>query len=297
MQGRRRNFPRDTTPFDWRGLLAPAGVRRPGAADAGADHRLPALRHRDADRGERDVDAVRAGGVGAGLPRPDLGQAARTRPSKRASATGVVLLVIMASSVRRLASLTYEQMPAAFTQLGQGNAAVAVADHPAMNLIMLVLGMFIDLPAAVLLLTPMFVPLAAAVGMDTMQLGIMMIVNLAIGLYTRRSAPRCSSPARSPRCEGRRRRCSELVPFYVVAIACCCSASPTCLAHASAEAAVLLSVHSKDTVMSELLDTLAAARLPHPALSRCAWARCRARATSARPWAGPTCWPSPTATR
>src|SRR4030095_595734 len=47
----------------------------------------------------------------------------------------------------------------------------------AMNLIMLATGMFIDLPAAVLLLTPMFVPLASAVGMDTVQLGIMMIVN------------------------------------------------------------------------------------------------------------------------
>ena len=52
-----------------------------------------------------------------------------------------------------------------------------------MNLIMLATGMFIDLPAAVLLLTPMFVPLASAVGMDTIQLGIMMIVNLSIGLY------------------------------------------------------------------------------------------------------------------
>ena len=50
-------------------------------------------------------------------------------------------------------------------------------------LIMLGTGMFIDLPAAVLLLTPMFVPLASAVGMDTIQLGIMMIVNLSIGLY------------------------------------------------------------------------------------------------------------------
>ena len=36
---------------------------------------------------------------------------------------------------------------------------------------------------SVLLLTPMFVPLASAVGMDTIQLGIMMIVNLSIGLY------------------------------------------------------------------------------------------------------------------
>ena len=51
-----------------------------------------------------------------------------------------------------------------------------------MNFIMLAIGMFIDLPAAVLLLTPMFVPLAAAIGMDTVQLGIMMIINLSIGL-------------------------------------------------------------------------------------------------------------------
>ena len=53
-----------------------------------------------------------------------------------------------------------------------------------MNLMMLFVGMFIDLPAAVLLLTPVFVPLATAVGMDLTQLGIMMVVNLAIGLYT-----------------------------------------------------------------------------------------------------------------
>jgi TRAP-type C4-dicarboxylate transport system permease large subunit len=53
-----------------------------------------------------------------------------------------------------------------------------------MNLLMLVCGMFIDLPAAVLLLTPVFVPLATSIGMDPIQLGIMMTVNLAIGLYT-----------------------------------------------------------------------------------------------------------------
>ena len=53
-----------------------------------------------------------------------------------------------------------------------------------MNLMMLFVGMFIDLPAAVLLLTPVFLPLAQSVGMDPVQLGIMMVVNLAIGLYT-----------------------------------------------------------------------------------------------------------------
>jgi TRAP-type C4-dicarboxylate transport system permease large subunit len=53
-----------------------------------------------------------------------------------------------------------------------------------MNLMMLFIGMFIDLPAAVLLLTPVFLPLAHTIGMDAVQLGLMMVLNLAIGLYT-----------------------------------------------------------------------------------------------------------------
>lgn len=98
-------------------------------------------------------------------------------------ASGVVLLVIMASaSIGWL--LTFDQLP-------QGVVAWVTANVDAdwvvillMNAIMLFVGMFIDLPAAVLLLTPVFLPLAVSVGMDPIQLGIMMVVNLAIGLYT-----------------------------------------------------------------------------------------------------------------
>ena len=44
--------------------------------------------------------------------------------------------------------------------------------------------MFIDLPAAILILTPLFLPLAQTFHIDLVQLGIIMVVNLAIGLYT-----------------------------------------------------------------------------------------------------------------
>ncbi len=44
--------------------------------------------------------------------------------------------------------------------------------------------MFIDLPAAILLLAPLFIPLAKSYGIDLVQLGVVMVVNLAIGLYT-----------------------------------------------------------------------------------------------------------------
>ncbi|MFL1464308.1 TRAP transporter large permease subunit [Roseococcus sp. DSY-14] len=35
-----------------------------------------------------------------------------------------------------------------------------------------------------LLLTPVFLPLAGQIGMDPLQLGLMMVINLGIGLYT-----------------------------------------------------------------------------------------------------------------
>jgi tripartite ATP-independent transporter DctM subunit len=98
-------------------------------------------------------------------------------------ATGVVLLVIMASAAIGWL-LTFDRMPDGVVAWAQANLSSGWTVILLMNALMLVCGMFIDLPAAVLLLTPVFVPLANAIGMDLTQLGIMMTVNLAIGLYT-----------------------------------------------------------------------------------------------------------------
>jgi tripartite ATP-independent transporter DctM subunit len=98
-------------------------------------------------------------------------------------ATGVVLLVIMASAAIGWL-LTFDRMPDGVVAWAKENLSSGWSVILLMNALMLVCGMFIDLPAAVLLLTPVFVPLANAIGMDLVQLGIMMTVNLAIGLYT-----------------------------------------------------------------------------------------------------------------
>ena len=95
----------------------------------------------------------------------------------------MVLLVIMASAAIGWL-LTFDQMPQGIAQWVQQNVHAKWLVILLMNLMMLFIGMFIDLPAAVLLLTPVFVPLAHAIGMDPVQLGLMMVVNLAIGLYT-----------------------------------------------------------------------------------------------------------------
>jgi tripartite ATP-independent transporter DctM subunit len=98
-------------------------------------------------------------------------------------ATGVVLLVIMASAAIGWL-LTFDQLPQGVVAWVSANVNSDWIVILLMNLMMLFVGMFIDLPAAILLLTPVFLPLAQSMGMDPIQLGIMMVVNLAIGLYT-----------------------------------------------------------------------------------------------------------------
>ena len=93
--------------------------------------------------------------------------------------------------------------------------------------------MFIDLPAAVLLLTPVFVPLANAIGMDLTQLGIMMIVNLAIGLYTPPVGTTLFITSAIAKVKvGETVR--ELGPFYAWPSWCCCSC-PTCRPRSSSD--------------------------------------------------------------
>ncbi len=98
-------------------------------------------------------------------------------------ATGVVLLIIMASAAIGWL-LTFDQTPQGITHWVQQNVHTKWLVILLMNLMMLFIGMFIDLPAAILLLTPVFLPLAHSIGMDSVQLGLMMVLNLAIGLYT-----------------------------------------------------------------------------------------------------------------
>lgn len=131
-------------------------------------------------------------------------------------ATGVVMLVIMASAVIGWI-MTYVQMPQLFSQWALGTLKDPWLIILAMNMIMLVAGMFIDLPAAILLLGPIFVPLAKVIGLDLTQLGIVMVLNLAIGLYTPPVGTTLfisASIARTAIIDTAR----ELLPFYLTAL-------------------------------------------------------------------------------
>ncbi len=129
------------------------------------------------------LSALYAGGVSALLYRDLTFKRLNAAIVEAGVATGVVLLVIMASAAIGWL-LTFDQLPQGVVAWVTENVSSDWIVILLMNLMMLFVGMFIDLPAAVLLLTPVFLPLAQSVGMDPVQLGIMMVVNLAIGLYT-----------------------------------------------------------------------------------------------------------------
>ena len=180
--GKRRNFPRDTTPIDMPAFRQHLLYAAPAML-------LPVLivlflRFGIATPTEVAVLSTLYAGLVSVLVYHDLGWKRLHQAVVHAGlATGVVLLVIMASSAIGWL-LTFDQMPQGIVQWVGQNVHQDWLVILLMNLMMLCIGMFIDLPAAVLLLTPVFVPLAQSIGLDLTQLGIMMVVNLAIGLYT-----------------------------------------------------------------------------------------------------------------
>lgn len=180
--GRSRNFPRDTAPIVWSAFREHLLYALPALV-------LPVLivvflRMGIATPTEVAVlSTLYAGAVSVVVYRDLSWKRLNDAVLHAGLATGVVLLVIMASAAIGWL-LTFDQMPVGVANWVTQNVPQDWAVILLMNLLMLLLGMFIDLPAAVLLLTPVFLPMAQSIGMDTVQLGIMMVVNLAIGLYT-----------------------------------------------------------------------------------------------------------------
>jgi tripartite ATP-independent transporter DctM subunit len=130
--------------------------------------------------------------------------------------TGAVMLIIMASSTIQWV-LTAESVPQNLTTWLTATLSEPWMVILALNVVMLIIGAFLDLPAAVLLLGPIFVTIGQAIGLDPVQLGLMMVVNLSIGLYTPPVGTTLFISAAIARC-GIGEVCRALLPFYAVAL-------------------------------------------------------------------------------
>ncbi len=97
--------------------------------------------------------------------------------------TGAVMIIIMASSTIQWI-LTADRVPQELAAWVGATIQEPWMVILAMNIVMLAVGAFLDLPAAILLLGPIFATIGQAIGLDSVQLGLMMVLNLSIGLYT-----------------------------------------------------------------------------------------------------------------
>jgi C4-dicarboxylate transporter DctM subunit len=96
--------------------------------------------------------------------------------------TGQVLIIVACASVFAWL-LTVNQVPAAMVSWIQSLNVSAWQLLLAINVLLLAVGCFLDPISAILLLTPLLIPLVKALGIDTVHFGIVFTVNLAIGLF------------------------------------------------------------------------------------------------------------------
>ena len=98
--------------------------------------------------------------------------------------TSATLLIIVAGATCFGRYLTLEDIPGKITE-----AVLATVQSPIMflliiNIMLVVIGMFMDIISATLILGPVFLPMLAPFGIDPMHFGLILTINLAIGYCT-----------------------------------------------------------------------------------------------------------------
>lgn len=102
---------------------------------------------------------------------------------KSACTSGVILFLISASSAMSFV-MAYSGIPAAISSALMTISSSKYVIFFLMNIILLIVGMFMDITPAILIFTPIFLPIAQNLGMSDVQFGVMLIFNMCIGNIT-----------------------------------------------------------------------------------------------------------------
>ena len=94
------------------------------------------------------------------------------------------ILIIVATAALFSWILTINGVPQAITDGLTGLNLPPWGFLMAVNVILLIVGCFLDPTSAIIVLTPLFMPLVRALGVDPIHFGIVMTVNIAIGMFT-----------------------------------------------------------------------------------------------------------------
>jgi C4-dicarboxylate transporter DctM subunit len=93
-------------------------------------------------------------------------------------------MFIIANAILFAHILTTERIPQMITEQITSMGLSPIAFLIIVNLILLVAGNFMEPTAILLILAPIFFPIAIALGIDPIHLGIIMVVNMEIGMIT-----------------------------------------------------------------------------------------------------------------
>ena len=100
------------------------------------------------------------------------------------SKTSAIVLLLIACSMSMSWVMSYENIPQNLSDFLVGISDNKIIILLMINLILLFVGIFMDMTPAVLIFTPIFLPVVKSIGIDPIQFGIIMVVNLCIGLCT-----------------------------------------------------------------------------------------------------------------
>jgi tripartite ATP-independent transporter DctM subunit len=100
------------------------------------------------------------------------------------SSTTAIVMLLIGASMSMSWALSFENIPQDIS-----TGLLSISDNKIMilliiNLILLFVGIFMDMTPAVLIFTPIFLPVVMKLGLDPVHFGIIMILNLCIGLCT-----------------------------------------------------------------------------------------------------------------
>ncbi|MEZ4810092.1 MAG: TRAP transporter large permease [Allomuricauda sp.] len=100
------------------------------------------------------------------------------------SSTIAIVMLLIAMSIAMSWVLSYENIPQVVTEALLGWSDNKIMVLIIINIILLIVGIFMDMTPAVLIFTPIFLPVVTAMGIDPVHFGIIMVLNLCIGLCT-----------------------------------------------------------------------------------------------------------------
>jgi len=98
--------------------------------------------------------------------------------------TTAIVMLLIATSIALSWMMSFENIPQLISEGILGLTESKILILLLMNLILLVVGTFMDMTPAVLIFTPLFLPIATNLGIDPVHFGMILVLNLCVGLCT-----------------------------------------------------------------------------------------------------------------